>query len=270
MQYLKHQKHEAVEIFQFGYSPIGKPLMSVNCYYLDGLLIDSAQSNCEKKVLETFREKPIEKIILTHWHEDHSGNAAVLAKQHNVPILAHKITQEKLRNGFKIHLYEKYLFGKTKTFDGQLLDNQQVIKTENFELTPIFTPGHSADHTVFLEKNHGWLFSGDLWVGIKIKVFRRDEKFWQQVDSFKKVLNYDFEVLFCGHNPRLKNGKELLQQKLQYFEDFGGKVLDFHKKGLTNKQIIKALGRKDSLLMKTLFSFDVSLEFMVDAAIDVF
>jgi glyoxylase-like metal-dependent hydrolase (beta-lactamase superfamily II) len=266
MQFLKHKKHEAVEVFRFGYSPFGKPYMTVYCYYLDGLLIDTAQRNCEKLVLETFQNKPIEQIALTHWHEDHTGNLSTLATAHHAKVLAHPITQEKLRKGFKIHPYEKFLFGKIKPFHGQLLDNQAFIETNSYKLVPIFTPGHSEDHTVFLEKNNGWLFAGDLWVGVKIRVFRKDEKFWQQVESFKKVLEYDFDVLFCGHNPRLKNGKELLEQKLQYFEDFGGKVLVFHQKGLTNKEIIKALERKESLLIKALFSFDVSLEHMIEAA----
>ncbi|MFN3849300.1 MAG: hypothetical protein ACK4NY_07725 [Spirosomataceae bacterium] len=81
-------------------------------------------------------------------------------------------------------------------------------------------------------------------------------------------MQYDFDVLFCGHHPRLKDGKQLLQAKLQYFEDFGGKVLSFHQKGMDTKQIIRAMGRRENHLMRLILSNDVSLAYMIEAVIN--
>jgi glyoxylase-like metal-dependent hydrolase (beta-lactamase superfamily II) len=268
MQYLKHRKFDRVDMYRFGYSPIGKPWLSVYCYLIENILIDTAQTNCQEKVLSTFKNKQIDQILLTHWHEDHSGNTAELAKLHKAQVYAHSFTKEKLQQGFDILPYEKFLFGKIKPFRGQIADFQDIITTTNYQLTPIFTPGHANDHTVFLEKNQGWLFSGDLYVGIKIRVFRKGELFWPQVESFKKVLAYDFDVLFCGHHPRLKDGKLMLAQKLQYFEDFGGKAITFHEKGLTVKEIMKAMRLRENSLLKLLLSNDVSVEYMIEAAIN--
>lgn len=268
MQFLKHRKFHNVELFRFGYSPIGKPFMSVYCFLVDNVLIDTAQANCEEKVLDTFRNRKIDKILLTHWHEDHSGNTTSLANQHKAMVLAHEFTQQKIQEGFKILPYEKFLFGQIKPYQGEIKPFGDIIETEKHQLIPIHTPGHAIDHTVFLEKNEGWLFSGDLFVGIKIRVFRKNERFWQQVESFKKVLQYDFDVLFCGHHPRLKDGKSLLRAKLQYFEDFGGKVLDFHQKGMNTKQIIRGLGRRENHLMRLILSNDVSLAYMIEAVVD--
>jgi glyoxylase-like metal-dependent hydrolase (beta-lactamase superfamily II) len=268
MQYLKHQKHADVDLFRFGYSPIGKPWLSVYCYLIDNVLIDTAQANCQEKVLKTFKNRNIDKILLTHWHEDHSGNLTQLVKQQNAEVFAHPLTKARIRDGFDILPYEKFLFGKITPFDGNISDFQEIIETPNHKLIPIYTPGHADDHSVFLEKEEGWLFSGDLYVGVKIRVFRKDEKFWPQVESFKKVLSYDFDVLFCGHHPRLKGGKKMLTQKLQYFEDFGGKALFFHQKGLNTKEIMKAMKIRENGLLKLLLSNDVSVEYMIDAAIN--
>ena len=267
MQYLTHRKFANIEMFRFGYSPIGKPWLNVYCYLIDNILIDTAQANCQEKVMETFREKNIEKVLLTHWHEDHSGNTAQLAQQHNAQVYAHPFTQEKLQQGFDILPYEKFLFGKITPFKGQISNFSDIIETSKYQLTPIFTPGHAEDHTVFLEKQQGWLFSGDLYVGVKIKFFRKGEQFWQQVESFKKVLTYDFDVLFCGHHPRLKDGKKMLVAKLQYFEDFGGHVQYLHQQGLSSKEIIKAMKLRENRLIKLLLSNDVSVMYMVEAAI---
>ncbi|WP_435357502.1 MBL fold metallo-hydrolase [Emticicia sp. SJ17W-69] len=268
MQYRKHRKFADVDMYRFGYSPIGKPWLSVYCYLIDRVLIDTAQSNCQEKVVATFQNKAIEKILLTHWHEDHSGNTTKLAQLHNSKVYAHPFTKEKLRTGFDILPYEKFLFGKTTPFEGQIGDFQDLIETTNHKLTPIFTPGHADDHTVFLDKDHGWLFSGDLYVGVKIKVFRKGEQFWQQVDSFKKVLAFDFDVLFCGHHPRLKDGKLMLAKKLQYFEDFGGKTLFLHQKGLSTKEIMETMKLRENNLLKLLLSNDVSVTYMIEAAIN--
>ena len=34
-----------IEAFEFGYGPVGKPFMSVYVYVLDGIIIDTGQSN---------------------------------------------------------------------------------------------------------------------------------------------------------------------------------------------------------------------------------
>lgn len=267
MQYLKYRKFADVELFRFGYSPIGKPWFNVYCYILDNILIDTAQAHCAEKVSETFRDKNIEKILLTHFHEDHSGNVTQLAHEHQAAVFAHTFTKEKVKKGFGLYPYEKFLFGHVKPFAKEIHNFPTSIESSHHTLLPIYTPGHSDDHTVFLEPNKGWLFSGDLFVGIKIKFFRKGEKFWTQVDSFKKVLAYDFEVLFCGHHPRLKEGKQLLQAKLQYFEDFGGTARALHQRGLSVKEIIRAMKLREIHLMKILLSNDVSVRYMVEAAI---
>lgn len=266
MQYLTFKTHENVGMYRFGYSPVRKPILSVYCYLIDDLLIDTAQRNCERKVLQTFEEKQINKILLTHWHEDHSGNTQTLAITHNAKIYAPTPCVHKLKNGFRVLPYEHFLFGKIRPVTREIHSLPPEIITKHYKLTPIFTPGHSEDHTAYLETDKGWLFSGDLFVGVEIKIFRKGEKFWPQVDSLKTVLTYDFDVIFCGHHPRLKNGKEWMQRKLQYFEDFGGNVQKFYKQGNTAKEIIALMKLKESKLIKTLTSNDVSLYYMVEAA----
>jgi glyoxylase-like metal-dependent hydrolase (beta-lactamase superfamily II) len=267
MQYLTYRKFADVELFRFGYAPIGKPWFNVYCFILDNVLIDTAQAHCQEKVSATFQHKNIEKILLTHFHEDHSGNVTSLAHEHQAEVFAHPFTQEKVKQGFDLYLYEKVLFGQIKPYTKQIHDFPVIIETPHHKLLPIYTPGHADDHTVFLEPDKGWLFSGDLFVGIKIRIFRKGEKFWQQVASFKKVLQYDFDVLFCGHHPRLKDGKQQLQTKLQYFEDFGGNVRNLHQKGLPVKEIIKAMHLRENHLVRILVSNDVSVRYMVEAAL---
>ncbi|MFB0944787.1 MAG: MBL fold metallo-hydrolase [Spirosomataceae bacterium] len=266
MQHLTSKAHEGVGMYRFGYSLIGKPFLSVYCYEVDGLLIDTAQRNCEQKVLKTFEEKQINSILLTHWHEDHSGNAEALASFHEAIIYAPSQCLSQLKNGFKVLPYERLLFGEIRLITQVIQPFPKEIITENYRLTPVFTPGHSEDHTAFIEPDKGWLFAGDLFVGIEIRFFRKGEKFWPQVESFKRILEYDFDVIFCGHHPRLKDGRKWMQRKLQHFEDFGGRVRELHERGFSVKEVMKEMKLKENTLLNLLLSNDIAVAYMVEAA----
>ena len=141
-----------------------------------------------------------------------------------------------------------------------------AIAVGDVSLEVIHTPGHSKDHTVFLEKNRGWLFSGDLYIGERIKFFRSDEHFFDQIISLKKVLELDFETLFCGHNPSLAEGKLKIKNKLQYFEDLYGNIKKLLEKGFSEKAVIKALDRKDDRRVKWITMGNISFANMLRSA----
>jgi len=267
MQTVKKKFFDKVEIFKFGSAPIGKPLMTVCNYWVEGLMIDTAQINARKLVAKTFEGKEINQIALTHWHEDHIGNTDFFYEKYTPTMYAHPFTAQKIHEGFKVLPYEQYMFGRINPSDIPFVDFPETIQTASFELIPIHTPGHSIDHTVFLEPKQGWIFSGDLFVSTKIKFFRQGEDLGEQIESLKKVLQYDFEVVFCGHYPQFKNAKALFQKKLQYFEDFYGEVNKLHHEGKSLKEIMKALHLKEMYWLKWVTFGDVSVAHMVDSVI---
>ena len=114
---------------------------------------------------------------------------------------------------------------------------------------------------------YGWLFSGDLYLAERIKYFRTDEKFLDQINSLKKVLELDFEILFCSHNPCLKNGKLKLKNKLQYLEDLYGRIRSLLQEGLSENAIIKKLRTRNDRVAKWLTLGNVSFTNMIRSAI---
>lgn len=251
-------------MIRLGYGPIGSPLMSVWMYELDGLVIDTGQHHMAKAVKRLLPEKKISRIALTHHHEDHSGNAAMLSAAYAIPVMAHTPAAAKLKRGFAIRPYQYLVWGKAPSVD--VLPLTGVIETDRFALTSIKTPGHSRDHTVFLEKKRGWLFAGDLYLGERIKYFRSDERLDDQIRSLKKVLQFEFDVLFCAHNPCLTNGKSKIKNKLQFLEDFYGQVKTLAAKGFNEKSIIKALDPATDRFIKWFTMGDVSFSNMVRSA----
>ena len=255
-----------VEAIRLGFGPIGPPLMSVFLYIVEGLLIDTGQRNMQKVVVELLEKRKPQQILLTHHHEDHAGNAFVLSNIHKISVTAHPITVENVRCGYRILPYQRYVWGKADPVNATPFI--ETIETDSFKFKPIHTPGHSKDHTVYLEETSGWLFSGDLYLGDYIKYFRSDERLADQITSLKKVLQFDFEILFCAHNPRLENGKLRLKNKLQFLEDLYGNIHRLIQKGLSEKAIIKRLDPKKDRWVKWITMGNVSFANMVRSVIN--
>ena len=264
MKVIETDQFEQVQMFRLGYSPIGSPLMSVWMYVLDGLVIDTGQHHMAKAVDTLLSEKKISRIALTHHHEDHSGNAAMLSAKYAIPVLGHPLAAAELKRGFALRPYQYLVWGKAPAVD--VLPLKSVIETERFALLPLQTPGHSKDHIVFLEKQHGWLFAGDLYLGERIKYFRSDERIDDQIASLKKVLQFEFDALFCAHNPCLTDGKSKIKNKLQFLEDFYGQVKILAAKGFSERAVVKAMDPAKDRLIKWITMGNVSFANMVRSA----
>ena len=267
MQHLKTKQYGPVKAFELGYHWPGLPTFTVHIYYIDGLLIDTGQYNCRHTVLSLFKQLPLQQIALTHWHEDHIGNVSTLYNHFHPTIFADPLTSEKVRQGFDIMLYEKYFFGKIRPQDIPIKSLPEEIKTSKYSFVPIYTPGHSDDHHVYLEPNEGWLFSGDLFVSQRIKVFRKGENIWQQIDSLKRVLALDFDKVFCAHNPQIEFGRKSLERKLDYFESFTEQVCFWYNQGYKTAEIIQKMALKDKKMINLMTGYDVSVHWMVGSVI---
>jgi glyoxylase-like metal-dependent hydrolase (beta-lactamase superfamily II) len=143
---------------------------------------------------------------------------------------------------------------------------KSAVETDRFRFMPIETPGHSQDHIVLWEKQHGWLFAGDLYLGERIKYYRSDEHLGDQIASLKKVLALEFDTLFCAHNPCLANGKSKFRNKLQFLEEFYGQVKILAAKGFSEKAIIKTLDPAKDRFVKWITLGNVSFANMVRSA----
>lgn len=265
MRYVNIKNFGKVKAIELGWSPIGRPTMTVHFYVVDGLCIDTGFQHMQKEALASVNQNRIHHILLTHHHEDHSGNAARMHKLFKVPVLGHPMTVKKMKRRFKILPYQHYAWGSAQPLQMNTLP--AAVQSDHIMLQPLHTPGHSKDHLVFFEEQKGWLFSGDLFLAERIKYFRADENMKDQIDSLRKASQLDFECLFCSHNPQLKNGKQKLLNKLQYLEDLRGTVMELHDRGMLANEIVKAIGLKENYLLKAICMGNLSMINMVRAVL---
>jgi glyoxylase-like metal-dependent hydrolase (beta-lactamase superfamily II) len=222
--------------------------MTVYCYVIGDVMIDTAQPHMKKEALKIASDHGIKRVYLTHYHSDHSGNVNAIKKDLNINIYGHSKTTKKMLIPFKTLLHQKLVWGKTTPSIIEKVPNK--IETILGNMIPIHTPGHSEDHTTYFIKNEGILFSGDLYLADKVKVFSSDEDIGSQITSLKNILSLDFQTLLCSHAPRLKDGKKHLKIKLDYLENFYGNTISLWKKGIPMKQIFYSLNLKEDYFTK--------------------
>ena len=257
MKIVKIHDFGPVKGIELGYGMIGPPLMTVYCYLVDGVLIDSGQSRMKKHFEDLIENYEIRTLLLTHHHEDHSGNAVIVKKMKNADVYGHSLTVKKMSEGFNILPYQHLLWGKS--YKVEMAEYPDKVKTKNYEIIPISTPGHSKDHSSFFVKSEGWIFSGDLYLGPKIKFFRSDENIVDTIVSIKKVISLDFDAIFCSHNPQVAGGKKQLYLKLNYLEEIYGNVKMLYEKGCKPGEILTRLG-KEKLFIKLFTCCNVSFK----------
>lgn len=257
MRFVKPYDFGKAKGFKLGWSPLGPPLMTVYCYVLGDLLIDTGLGHMQKEVLKIAGDHHVQRVFLTHHHEDHSGNAAALKRICQARIFGHPLTKAKMATAFPILPYQKYVWGKSAPVEIETFP--ESIETTLGEMVAVPTPGHSKDHTAFLLKKAGVLFSGDLYLADTIKFFRADEDVGAQIESLRKIVGLDFDSLLCSHFPKLENGKQRIARKLAFLEAFYGNVAGLREKGYPEKEIFRALNLKEDYFIKAFCFGNVSM-----------
>jgi glyoxylase-like metal-dependent hydrolase (beta-lactamase superfamily II) len=240
-------------------------MMTALCYVLNKTLIDTGPSHNRKEVLDMVRRHAPGQVLLTHYHEDHSGNAAAIRESLGIKVYGHALTAQKLSSRYKIFPYQHLMWGPTTPLPIEPLEGD--IEDGNLKFEAIHTPGHSKDHLCYLVASEGWLFSGDLYLSSQIKYFRADERIEDQLRSLRLVMKLDFDALFCAHHPRAAKGKTFIAAKLQYLEDLYGSVAELAKKGLDASAIMRELKLREDRKIKWLCFGNVSMKNLVNSVI---
>ncbi|WP_300673061.1 MBL fold metallo-hydrolase [Desulfoluna sp.] len=219
--------------------------LDICLYIVDGLLIDAGSGAILKKTRSLIKGNKINSVALTHVHEDHTGAAAWIKESLQVPVYLHRHSIAEASMKSSIPLYRWLVWRNRDAFTADPMP--EFIETDKYRFDVINAPGHHQDHVVFHEKSRGWLFSGDLYVSRRQAVAFKDENIGDAIVSIQKILELDFDTIFCGHSGIQKKGKEKLRSKLDYFLTLQEKVRALEKEGLESREIDRRLFPKKNL-----------------------
>ncbi len=228
-----------VEALRVGRFALGLNTTAV-VYRVGETLVDAGMPHAGPAVAAFAAERRVARVLLTHHHEDHSGNASRLAAATGAPVFVHPAGLEPLREGWAMRPYQRVLFGRPSPVAAR--PTPAAVETaDGYCFRAIHVPGHSPDLLCYLEPREGWLFTGDLYVGTRPRYLRADEDLAAQVASLRAVLAEDFGVVFCGHRGPVAEGKRALEEKLAYLEELRSRARELALRGVPEGAIARRL-----------------------------
>ncbi|MCL6272022.1 MBL fold metallo-hydrolase [Sansalvadorimonas sp. 2012CJ34-2] len=236
-------------------------------YRLGSTLIDCGPSNQWGYVRPFISEKPVRQLLITHHHEDHSGNARRISALTGVTPLAPEQSKGKMATGYRIPPVQKVVWGSMEPVTTE--PYPEFIELEDGSpVIPVHTPGHAKDLHVFYLPRQKWLFSGDLYVSKTIRILRGDENLELLMDSIRRVLELDFDVIFCPHRGIVEYARESMEEKLKNLENLCYEAQSLAEKGFSLNQVTReVLGREE--MISWISAFNLSKRNLIRAALSV-
>ncbi len=284
--------------------PLPFALNHINLWLIDkGNSWALVDTGCSTRITRTvldglleneFQQKPIDQIIITHFHPDHIGLARFLANHFNCETWMTLETQKMLmslltanttdRDGNIRRFYTQhgvqtpepfieYCIGKTYRAivsgmpdDVNIIEDQTVIKIGEHHWRAIVTGGHAVGHTSLYCDELKLLISGDqilpeITSNISVQAQITAEYPLQlYMDSFSKFSEIQHEVLVLPSHGKVFQGiKERIMEIKLHHNKMLEKVMDICEQPVTAAESVPKLfqGKLDSL--NNIFAFGESL-----------
>jgi glyoxylase-like metal-dependent hydrolase (beta-lactamase superfamily II) len=197
----------------------------VSAYLLRGVLVDTGFTRLERELLQAVDALAPRGAVITHWHEDHAGNAQALA-QRRLPVLMHPACEATLRARPGVRAYRHVVWGQSPRL---------VAPLEGFDPSPLEIlpfPGHADDHLGVWDAERRILLSGDLFLGVKVRVAHRHERPRRLLDSLRTAAALEPRLLLDAHRGPVPDATAKLRAKIAWL-------------GETIEQIERARARGD-------------------------
>jgi glyoxylase-like metal-dependent hydrolase (beta-lactamase superfamily II) len=118
-------------------------------------------------------------VLVTHGHPDHAPAAGRLGALAGAPVMAFRPGEGQRR-----------------------LHDEQLVSVGGVHLRVLFTPGHTADHVVFLAEGTGAMFTGDSVLGRGTTIIDPSEgNLAQYLQSLRRMREARPRVIYPGHGP---------------------------------------------------------------------
>ena len=208
--------------------------LDVSAYLVRGILVDSGFPHARDALASFLAERSVAGAMLTHYHEDHAGNAELLAAR-GIPLAMHQTTLARLRAPSPIRVYRHLVWGTPSPLAST------VQSLEQPPLQFVFTPGHSPDHQIVWDPERATLFSGDLWLGVRSSVMHVSENPFRIIESLRAVLALHPERMFDAHRGPVRDPIPALAAKINYLEETIAAVAAKLASGWSDQAILRAV-----------------------------
>jgi glyoxylase-like metal-dependent hydrolase (beta-lactamase superfamily II) len=214
----------------------------VSAYLVRGILVDTGFPRAANALGGFLDAHPVRGVMVTHWHEDHAGNAALVAAR-GLPMAIVPETLDQLRTSAgAIRFYRRYVWGVAPPV------RATVRPFEGDGLRMVHAPGHTADHHVVWDEERATLFSGDLFLGIKVRATFPDEDPRQLVASLRRIASLGPRRMFDAHRGEVRDPVRALVSKADWLSEVISRIEAKIDAGWSDRAIRRhVLGREGAV-----------------------
>jgi glyoxylase-like metal-dependent hydrolase (beta-lactamase superfamily II) len=211
---------------------------AVSAYLVDAVLVDTGFSRVGAELAALLRGQPVRGVFLTHGHEDHAGNAARLVRA-GLPICASEATREEIRRTAEMRFYRRFTWGLAEPVP------PDAVPFDPAPWLAIQTPGHSLDHQVLWHPDLRVVFTGDLFLGVKVRLAHHGERPRALIRSLQAVAALGPVRMFDAHRGVLEDAATQLRAKAAWMSDTVGRIQALVDAGWSDDAIRReVLGRE--------------------------
>ena len=207
---------------------------SASAYLVRGTLIDCGFYGVARDVARLLaRERP-RGVMLTHYHEDHAGNAELVARS-GIPLAASHATLAELRAPAPIRVYRRVTWRSMPPLRTPITP----FEPDDVRLLP--APGHSHDHHVVWDATTGTLFGGDLYLGVKVRIAHPGEDPRQLAQTLRAIAALGPARLFDAHRGFVDAPTPLLLSKADWIDETVAAIERRIASGASDARIVRDL-----------------------------
>lgn len=184
-------------------------------------------------VLTAIAERPVEAIILTHTHKDHSAGVESLRKTTGAPLWfagPHRLSRPP-------HLFE--MNALARDCDWSLMPDRTFFDGEAFsvggvDLVAIATPGHCANHMSYGLAGTPWLLTGDHIMGWNSTLVAvPDGSMADYLASLDKIIALPYRHYLPAHGGPIAEGPSYARALLAHRQFRNRQIIDAVAAGAT-------------------------------------
>lgn len=206
-------------------------------YGVGPLLVDTGFSWGRREVLAALGGREVSAVVLTHHHEDHSGNAGEVAARSRCPIYLRNATHRFEEGLLGLRAYRTVWWGAPADFEA--LEMPPRVEGGGRTLLPVPIPGHSATHTALFEEATGVVFTGDLFVSSGVTAVMSHENPFESVASLRAVAGLKPCWMYTGHAVALEDPAETLLRKAERIESAAAEAVRLRRSGVPEAEVAR-------------------------------
>ncbi|TFF84159.1 MBL fold metallo-hydrolase [Candidatus Thorarchaeota archaeon] len=218
----------------------GQAFFWVYSYLIGDALIDAGCANAAAEVREFASKGEIERVFVTHAHEDHYGCCSVLERHADIYAADQDI--EMIKNPPRYGQLFQTVWGQPAPVS-KVRVMPDSFQVNDFTFETVALPGHWPSMVGFLEPERRWLFSADaVPLPSKKKIGMPEENIPQMIHTMERLIEMDIEVLFDAHRGPITDVVPHIQSRVDHLKGLQREAKRLHEEGYSIQEIQDSLG----------------------------